>query len=119
MDDREGFTLIELLLALVILSIGLMALAEMQLVAIKGNSFAQKSTQAIVLTQDKLEDLRRMGYASVVAASTTSQTLSGGFTRTWTKDTSTSGVVSVAVTCSWNDETGRSHSISLSTLIAQ
>lgn len=119
MDNRKGFTLLELLIALVILSIGLLSLSEMQIIAIRENSFAQKLTEAIVLTQDKLEDLRRMGYTQVVAASTTPETLSGGFTRTWTKDTLIPGTVRVTVTCSWNDATGKSHSASLSTLIAQ
>lgn len=119
MDNQKGFTLPELLIALVILSIGLLSLAKMQLVAIKGNSFAQKLTQAVVLTQDKLEDLRSMGYTQVVAASTTSETLPEGFTRTWSKDTSISGTVKVTVTCNWNDVTGASHRVNLSTLIAQ
>lgn len=120
MGNRKGFTLLELLIGLVILSIGLLSLAQLQLVAVKRNSFAQKLTQATVFTQEKLEDLRRMGYTEVMAASTQSnETLSGNFTRSWSKDISTNGMVKVTVTSSWNDERGRSHSVNLSTLIAQ
>lgn len=120
MGNRKGFTLLELLIGLVILSIGLLSLAQLQLVAVKRNSFAQKLTQATVFTQEKLEDLRRMGYTQVMAASTQSnEPLSGNFTRSWSKDPSTNGMVKVTVTSSWNDERGRDHSVNLSTIIAQ
>jgi len=121
MGNRKGFTLLELLIGLVILSVGLLALAQMQLVAIKRNSFAQKLTQATVLAQGKLESLIGMGYAQVTASDPQPETLSGGFTRTWSKQNNvpSNGMVTVTVSCSWNDERGNPHSVSISTIIAQ
>ena len=62
-SKRNGFSLIEVLIALVMLAVGLLAIGGMQIVSIKGNSFSQKMTQATVLTQDKLEELKKLPFA--------------------------------------------------------
>lgn len=53
----HGFTLIEVLIALFIGSVGLLALAAMQVSAIRGNGFANRITQATGLAQSKMEQL--------------------------------------------------------------
>jgi type IV pilus assembly protein PilV len=54
--DR-GFTLLEVLVALIILAIGLLAVASMQTSALSSNSFAQRVTVVTALAQGALEDL--------------------------------------------------------------
>ena len=61
MGDR-GLTLLELLAAIGILAFGLLAIATMQASAIKGNSQAIDTTEAITLAQDKVEELMRLTY---------------------------------------------------------
>lgn len=45
--NNDGFTLIEVMIALVILTVGLLALAGMQLTGIQGNSTAQSLTERV------------------------------------------------------------------------
>lgn len=60
--NQQGFTLIEILIAITVFSIGILAVATMQLSAIKGNSFANGLTEAVTLAQDKMEELMSFDY---------------------------------------------------------
>jgi len=60
--NQQGFTLIEILIAITIFSIGILAVATMQVSAIKGNSFANGLTEAVTLAQDKMEELMSLDY---------------------------------------------------------
>jgi len=55
---QEGFSLVEVLVAILLLTVGLLALAKMQTQAVASNSFGNQLTQATFLAQDKLEELR-------------------------------------------------------------
>ena len=57
-DSQEGFSLVELLVAILLLTVGLLALVKMQTQAVASNSFGNQLTQATFLAQDKLEELR-------------------------------------------------------------
>ena len=58
----EGFTLLEVMIALVILSVGLLGLAALQLVAVKSNSFSSEMTYATMLAQQHAEILKSLDY---------------------------------------------------------
>ena len=71
MDDRsnssycpgqKGFTIIEIMIAIVILAIGLLSVASMQINAIKGNKFSDNITCALTLAEDKMEELLGLDY---------------------------------------------------------
>ncbi|MBW2108170.1 MAG: prepilin-type N-terminal cleavage/methylation domain-containing protein [Deltaproteobacteria bacterium] len=65
-DKNEGgFSLVELLIAMAILAIGLLALADMQIASIKGNSFSGATTDATTLAQDRLEQLMTLTYSGL------------------------------------------------------
>jgi type IV pilus assembly protein PilV len=55
---KKGFTLIEVLIGLIILAIGILAIAGMQITSLVGTSFSNNLTQASVLAQDRLEFLK-------------------------------------------------------------
>ena len=59
-NATTGFTLMEVLVSLVILAVGILAIAEMQIISIKGNSFSRYLSRASVLAQDSLESLRSL-----------------------------------------------------------
>jgi type IV pilus assembly protein PilV len=59
----DGFTLIEILITIGILAFGLLAVASLQVSAIRGNDFSSNVTEATVLAQDKLELLSTLPYA--------------------------------------------------------
>ena len=58
----KGFSLLEVLIGLVVLAFGLLATAGMQLSSIRGNHFSSDLTQATVLAQNKLEELKNLPY---------------------------------------------------------
>ena len=59
-----GFTILEVLLALALLSIGLLGVAQMQIAAIDGNAKAMKHTELIMAAQNKIEQLMQTSYSS-------------------------------------------------------
>jgi len=61
----DGFTLLEVMIALVILSVGLLGLAALQLVAIKGNSFSSEMTTATMIAQERAEMLKNRPYTDL------------------------------------------------------
>ena len=55
---EKGFTLIEVLVALVVLSIGLLGVAGLQLVGLRGNLSASSRTQASYFADDIIDRMR-------------------------------------------------------------
>lgn len=62
LPSTGGFTLLEVMIALVVLSVGLLGLAALQLVAVKGNSFSSEMTYATMLAQQHAEILKGLPY---------------------------------------------------------
>ena len=59
----KGFTLVEVLIGLIILAIGILAIAGMQITSIRGTSFSNNLTQASVIAQERLEFLKGLPLA--------------------------------------------------------
>ena len=60
--DEEGFTLLEVIVAISLLTFGLLAVASMQVAAMRGNAFAGAVTEATTLAGDRLEYLMTLEY---------------------------------------------------------
>ena len=58
----KGYTLLEVLIAMVVTSIGLLGMAQLQIVATRSNSFSNQMTVGVTLGQDQLEALRNLDY---------------------------------------------------------
>lgn len=119
--NKRGFTLIEVLVGLVILAIGLLAIAGMQLTSVKGNSFSNNLTQASVLAQDRLEILRNLpwGHDDLSGGTHLEGTIPGTiFTREYviTVIPGTT-MLDITVTVRWRDDADRS--VSFSTVRSQ
>lgn len=56
--NSKGFSLLEILIGLVILAVGILAIAGMQMTSIRGNFFSDNVMQASILGQDRLEELK-------------------------------------------------------------
>lgn len=65
---QRGLSLVEVFVALLVLSVGLIALAKLQVDLVRGSSDARTRTTALALAEAKLEDLRTF---SVVGDATT------------------------------------------------
>jgi type IV pilus assembly protein PilV len=116
--DDKGFTLLESIIAITILSIGLLAMASLTVAIIKGNTLSNNMTTATVLAQDKMENIRKLGYDGAVNETENYGAISGYplFKRATTvlDDTPYSDMKSVTVTVYWDSN---AHSVELKTII--
>ena len=60
--NNKGFSLIEILIAVSIFSIGILAVATMQIAAINGNKVARKNTKAVTWSSDRADRLLSLPY---------------------------------------------------------
>ena len=60
--DFKGFTLIEVLIVMSIFSIGILAVAAMQMTSTKGNASARRMTEATALAENQIENLMQLPY---------------------------------------------------------
>ncbi|GAB4234032.1 MAG: hypothetical protein Kow00109_06960 [Acidobacteriota bacterium] len=72
-----GFTLIEAMAALLILTISLLALAQLMLLALHQHEFAKNDAKALNLAQAKLEELRNL-YGWEIDSGQAAEALSPG-----------------------------------------
>jgi len=63
--QQEGYTLVEILIAIAILAFGLLAVATMQVTAIKTNAIARGISQGLTLGQTKVEELMNLAYSAL------------------------------------------------------
>jgi Tfp pilus assembly protein PilV len=85
-----GFTLIEALIALVVLSLGLFGLIQIQTRVMAATGDSKTRTVAVNLTQEKLEELRASDYAAITGGEDLIPAAAGGttdFKRAWTVTT--------------------------------
>ena len=60
--NNSGFTLMEVLVAMVILTVGLLGMAALIAGIINSNKLSNRISTATVLAQDKIEEIRGVGY---------------------------------------------------------
>lgn len=80
---RDGFTLVELLVAVVVLTVGLLAFAGTTVVLIRQVTLAGLATERATAVQTVVEQLRALPYDSVGSGSDSL----GAFRVTWTSTT--------------------------------
>src|SRR5512139_4156912 len=61
--NQRGFSLMEVLIGLVVLAVALLSIGGMQLASVRGSHFSSDLTQATVLAQNKLEELKNLPYS--------------------------------------------------------
>ena len=114
----NGFTLIEVAAGLIILAIGLLAIAAMQITSTKGGYFSNNVTQATIFVQDKLEYLKGLPYrgSDLSSGEHNEGTMSGTiFSRKYNVvEDAGNSMKTIIVTVQWTDR--GNHSISFSTI---
>ena len=127
--DEAGLTLIEVMISLAIFSIGILAIAQLQIWNFKNNTTGNISTQATLLARAKIEDLKNMPFthAELNIGNHTDtnnpidiQGAAGGiFSRQWTVSGFAGDPANyrqVDMTVSWN-RLGQNRQIDLTTVI--
>lgn len=114
----NGFTLMEVAAGLIILAIGLLAIAAMQITSTKGGYFSNNVTQATIFVQDKLEYLKGLPYrGSDLSSGQHNEGIITGtiFSRQYTiVEDAGNSMKTITVTVQWADR--GNHSISFSTI---
>ena len=115
---RKGFTLAEVLIGLVILAVGILGIAAMQITSIKSGYFSNHVTQATIFAQDKLEYLRNLPYkdSDLSSGSHNEGVLPGTvFSRQYhIAEDAGNSMKTITVTVQWIDR--GNHTISFSTI---
>lgn len=121
--DRQprGFSLIEVLIGLVILAVGMLALAGLQVTSVRGNFFSSTLMQATYAAQDRLELLKNLSFDSAPLQPGNygdgTVTLSGiAFDRAY-RVAVNGNLKNITYTVSWKD--GTNHRVSFSTIRSQ
>jgi prepilin-type N-terminal cleavage/methylation domain-containing protein len=60
--DARGFSLVEVIVAMLVLSVGLISIAQLFAVSTKGNTAARANTFTVMLAQQKMEQLRALTW---------------------------------------------------------
>ena len=60
--DESGFSIVEVLVATLVLSVGLLSVAQLFAVSTKGNTAARANTFTVMLAQQKMEQLRALTW---------------------------------------------------------
>jgi type IV pilus assembly protein PilV len=122
LQDKQGFSMVEVLIAICLLAIAMMGLATLQSRGIRGNDLGNRTSQAIALAQDQLEELIQSASGGNFPLAVPSpnpfpdannpitETGAGGgiFTRTWQlQDNSpVSDAQTISVNVTWRDSMG-------------
>lgn len=93
--------MIEVLIGIVLLSIGILGVAQMQIMTINSNKLANQRTTAITLAQDKAEFLRTIPYSQI--GNPPLSDTSGIFTRSWVVENNlpANNMKRVTITVNW------------------
>lgn len=95
--NERGITILEVLVAMIILSVSLLLLLNMAMVAMDGNDWANNTTVATQLMQEKLEQLRTSGDLSA-GCDTIDDCI-----RTWTVSNVGSHLRKIDISVTWED----------------
>ena len=123
--DIKGFTLIEVLIVMAIFSIGILAVAAMQVTSTKSNASARRITEATALAENQIENLMQVSYdhADLNAATNPHGSTQGPYVINWNATEvdldadGTNDSKTVDVTVNWNY--GRDRSVSIQYIIPE
>lgn len=99
LKKTDGFTLLEVMIGLIIFSLGMLLLGSMTVVALRGNTWSNKTTQVVQAMRDKIEDFRHAPVTDMVSGADAV----GSLSRSWTFEDLESNLKKVTVVVSWAD----------------
>ncbi|MBW1800743.1 MAG: prepilin-type N-terminal cleavage/methylation domain-containing protein [Deltaproteobacteria bacterium] len=120
-DKEGGFTLLELIVAISILTVGILAVASMQVASIRGNAFADGVTEGSTCATDRMEKLRRVSWDDpdlTTGSPHDDPSAPAGYSVSWTvtEDTPVEETKTIEVTVNW-EEYGGQKTVTMQTVI--
>lgn len=123
---RGGFVLIEALVALLLISLGLVAVAGLQSRSVSSAGIAKARSEAAAMSQQKIEQLRnivlRAGFTGTPLLTGTSTVLgtNATYAMSWTVTTPNTGLEQrlVQVSTTWTDSSNATQRLDLNSLVA-
>lgn len=101
-----GFTMIEVMVAILLTALTVIGVLGLFRIETRASSFSRRETEAAVLAQDKLEELRTFPAASTTGNDDPVNPFGSNiFERTWTiaPNTSDASIFDITVTVTWDD----------------
>ena len=114
LNDNKGISLLEVLVAMIILGMALLVLLNMSMVALDGNDWSNKNTNATQIIQEKLEQLRNV---SNLNSSASGSDTTSGIERVWTVSDAAQHLKQVEVTAYWVNIRGERVSSSITSFV--
>lgn len=114
LNDNKGISLLEVLVAMIILGMALLVLLNMSMVALDGNDWSNKNTNATQVIQEKLEQLRNV---SNLNSSASGSDTTSGIERVWTVSDAAQHLKQVDVTAYWVNIRGERVSSSITSFV--
>lgn len=122
---RNGFVLIEALVALLLISVGLLAVSKLQVLSVAGAGEAKSYSAAMALSQRKLEELRNVLQRSQFGIADGTQAVAGdnaAYTLAWTilpnPVLATTEQIEVRLRTTWTDRYGQPKTLDLNSIVA-
>lgn len=103
---QAGFTMIEVMVALLLTAVGVMGILGVYLAQTRASSYSRHTSEAVILAQDKLEQLRTLSSAPAAGSEASINergVATGLFTRRWSV-TSATDYVDIVVTITWSED---------------
>jgi type IV pilus modification protein PilV len=124
-SGRRGISLLEVMISMVIIALGILAMAPLMVASINANADSRDRSVATQLAKEKLEDLESANSLSGLPSMDTEDGLRTKFSRTTTiLDSDADTLIpdsrfKVMVVVSWLDDNQRTQATTLSTLIGK
>ncbi len=123
LKQESGFTLIEVLMAILILTLGILAYGKTSAKVMGTNNLSKKESIAVTLAQDRIEEFKNTGCCSVGSGTETVDVEGNAsapytqYTRSWEITSPSESLYDLSVTVSWKDMASRS--VTLNTRITK
>lgn len=128
--QQHGMTLVEVLVALLVLSVGVVALVKFQSDVIRNQNIVNQHSEAIAIAKNKLDELRKFeviatttgktAYDDIVDGTSTVSGTNASYSLSWTVvDVTDPPHKKVTVTVTWTDHHNTSRSISMESIIGK
>jgi prepilin-type N-terminal cleavage/methylation domain-containing protein len=128
--STAGFTLVEVIVALLILSTGILGLVRFQGTILANSSFSREHSEAVLIAQRKVEELRSyaalapsagsLAYADVIDGADTLPGKTGDYQRVWSvTDSAGPDYKQLNTDVTWTDVQGNDQTVSVTTEIGR